>query len=213
MQYDVRAKLNKLDSQKYRNLRVQEVDWKLNEAQLILINQMYKASNLKEINEVVVSNYDLGSYVDEGENVFSFQMPENYLHYISGYANIKKHNCDFKRANLFQKQFYDIHVDSQFDSSSYEWREVMYSLSNNRLLAYTDGTFEIGDVHINYVRIPKRIVSLDEYNMPNGELVTYTDCELHVNLHNMLVDIAVMIIAGDLQMQDVTMKINKIKLN
>ena len=68
-------------------------------------------------------------------------------------------------------------------------------------------------MHINYVRIPKRIVSLDEYNMPNGELVTYTDCELHVNLHNMLVDIAVMIIAGDLQMQDVTMKINKIKLN
>lgn len=213
MQYDVRAKLNKLDSQKYRNLRVQEVDWKLNEAQLILINQMYKASNLKEINEVVVSNYDLGSYVDEGENVFSFQMPENYLHYISGHAYIKKHNCDFKRANLFQKQFYDVHVDSQFDSSSYEWREVMYSLSNNRLLAYTDGTFEIGNVHINYVRIPKRIVSLDEYNMPNGELVTYTDCELHVNLHNMLVDIAVMIIAGDLQMQDVTMKINKIKLN
>jgi hypothetical protein len=33
MHYDFKQKLNKIDSQKHRNLKVPEIDWKLNEAQ------------------------------------------------------------------------------------------------------------------------------------------------------------------------------------
>ena len=37
MHYDFKQKLNKIDSQKYRNLLVPEIDWKLNEAQEVFV--------------------------------------------------------------------------------------------------------------------------------------------------------------------------------
>ena len=40
MHYDVKQKLNKVDSQQYRNLRVPEIDWKLNEAYEIFVKSV-----------------------------------------------------------------------------------------------------------------------------------------------------------------------------
>ena len=37
LQYDFKQKLNKVDSQQYRNLKIPEIDWKLNEAADIYI--------------------------------------------------------------------------------------------------------------------------------------------------------------------------------
>ena len=37
MHYDFKMKLNKIDSEQYRNLRIPEIDWKLNEALEIFI--------------------------------------------------------------------------------------------------------------------------------------------------------------------------------
>ena len=37
MHYDFKQKLNKIDSQKYRDLIVPEIDWKLNEAQEVFV--------------------------------------------------------------------------------------------------------------------------------------------------------------------------------
>ena len=41
MHYDFKQKINKIDSQKYRNLRIPEIDWKLNEAQEIFIKTVF----------------------------------------------------------------------------------------------------------------------------------------------------------------------------
>ena len=40
MHYDFKQKLNKIDNQAYRNLRVPEIDWKLNEALDIFIKRV-----------------------------------------------------------------------------------------------------------------------------------------------------------------------------
>ena len=37
MHYDVKMKLNKVDSQQYRNLIIPQVDWILNEAQELFV--------------------------------------------------------------------------------------------------------------------------------------------------------------------------------
>ena len=48
MQYDIKFKLNKVDSQQYRNLRIPELDWVINEAYEIFV---------KSIAEPRTSNY------------------------------------------------------------------------------------------------------------------------------------------------------------
>ena len=42
MHYDFKTKLNKIDSQQYRNLRIPEIDWKLNEAQELFVKMIAK---------------------------------------------------------------------------------------------------------------------------------------------------------------------------
>ena len=42
MHYDLKLKLNKLDSNQYRNLLVPEIDWVLNEAETIFIKSIAK---------------------------------------------------------------------------------------------------------------------------------------------------------------------------
>jgi hypothetical protein len=117
------------------------------------------------------------------------------------------------RADLIPKQHIDIHVDSELDSSSFEWRQVNYNFSEGYMLMYANNTFNVVQAHITYIRLPKRIVSLPSYKLPNGETVTYQDCELHESLHNEIVDLAVLIASTDLQMKDINIKEQKVKLN
>ncbi len=58
MHYDFKQKLNKIDSQQYRNLRVPEIDWKINEAYEVFV---------KSIAEPRVNNhlgFDVESAID-----------------------------------------------------------------------------------------------------------------------------------------------------
>ena len=43
MHYDFKKKLNKIDSQQYKNLLVPEIDWTLNEAAEIFVKDIIKA--------------------------------------------------------------------------------------------------------------------------------------------------------------------------
>lgn len=233
MQLDVRMKLNKLDSQKYRELQVQEVDWKLYEAELLIIKKYYDSMQFDRIMEVVVTEEQLFPSPAIVENICRFKLPLDFLHYISGHVLIFKNNCykivDVEssaeilalpkpetitvRADLIPKSFVDIHVDSVLDSSSFEWRQVNFNFAGNDMLLYIDDSFSVVRPHITYIRKPARIVSLPSYQLPGGEILTYKDCELHESLHNEIVDLAVLIASTDLQMKDIQSKENKVKLN
>jgi hypothetical protein len=279
MQYDVRMKLNKLDSQKYRELRPQEVDWILWESQLLTIKKYHETFQHDKIKEIVIANRVLTTSNHQLDTTFA-SLPMDFLHYISGYVWIAKRGCvniissnliteisvteynpvtdmleaalpptppeattsfcntvqipggltDTKeidivancgrrikgtivRADLLPKQHVEIHRDSSLDVSSFEWRQVNYNFAGNNMILYLDGTFFIYEPIITYVRKPKRIVSLPSYQLPNGDVVTYQDCELHESLHNEIVDLAVFIASTNLQMKDIQLKQNKVKLN
>lgn len=234
MHYDLKQKLNKLDSQRYKNLKIQEIDWKLNEAMGIFIkviaeprikNKLGFEMNQRTIDDIrtiVVNTADTGGTVPTAFNSTSYSvpLPENYLYY----ANIdlmiaSKGNCkSVKMEDIIIRQHNDDHENSPFDKSNFEWRAVNCRFFESGLRMFTDGTFTIDKVCFNYIRKPKYMHNAEDtaagqYSLPDGTLLTgFQDCELPEAVHSEIVDIAVLIIAGDLQVPDLQTKQFKLKL-
>ena len=49
MHWDFKLKLNKIDSSDFTNLQIPEIDWLLNEAQILFLKQRYGISNQKRM--------------------------------------------------------------------------------------------------------------------------------------------------------------------
>ena len=47
MQYDLKFKLNKIDSSQYKNLRIPEIDWVLNESIELFVKILHNQDFLK----------------------------------------------------------------------------------------------------------------------------------------------------------------------
>lgn len=59
----------------------------------------------------------------------------------------------------------------------FKWREVLYRIAEDIIQVFTDGTFAINSVVIDYLRYPNRI-DVAGYKHFSGTLSTDVDCEL-----------------------------------
>jgi hypothetical protein len=233
MHYDYKTKLNRLDSQKYVNMRVPAIDWKLNEAQDIFIQMIASPryarsygfeSNQRTIDDlrtIVVNGFELPA-IPTSRNRFIVHLPvgvptNEYLHHISSYAHCVKGDCSMLiRTSLIQHD--DKAEESPFDKSSFEWEQVNMKIVNNDLILHTDGTFTITKVYLDFIRKPKFFHSAEDasptgYILPDGEtiLTGYQNCELPEILYKEIVDLAVLITTGDL-LPDYQAKQSKLQL-
>lgn len=228
MHFDFKIKLNKLDSARNRNLLPQEIDWVLNEALGIFINQKCNSKKYSDLEELMVINRSCSVAIfNVSENLYKADfstLTPSYMHYISGHAYLNKTDnicsTEDRYADLYIKELHQRTQFTAFEDSSYEWQEVACSFINTSgnaniaggLLLYTDGTFTIKNLVLNYIRTPKRI-AIATYSLPDGSTVTRQDCELSEVFHNQIVDLAVALAAGNLQMPDVNYKLQKISFN
>lgn len=230
MQYDFKDKLNKIDSQKYRNLRIQEVDWTLNEAQEILIKtiaeprfnpQLGVELNQRSIDDlytIVVEKYN-AVIVPFGDN-YSYRvvLPDNYWFLLNTDAIGVKGTCT-SSLKCIPRKHDEQPEDSPFDRSSFEWQETNFRHYQSGIRFFTDGTFTINNVYLDYILKPPYIhyasgVVGSSYNLPDGTTLSGTqDCILPQGIHRELVDVAVLIATGKLQMSDYQVKQAKVKMN
>jgi len=202
MHYDFKMKLNKIDSQKYRNLLIPEIDWKLNEAQEIFIKTIaqprYKNQlgfeinqrSIDDIREVVVNqDYSLNSCLTpvkiDNKTYITPPLPSDYWFYADSSACLTKQPCGTKiGAYVFIRQHGDLHEKSPFDESSYEWEEINGRYTQNGIKLFSDGTFTIDCFCLNYIRKPLYIhyaqgTTSGQYKLPNGSILTgKQNCEL-----------------------------------
>jgi len=234
MHYDYKQKLNKIDSQAYSNLRVPEIDWKINEALgifLKIIAQPRFKKNLGfEINQrtiddirTLVKNQSfqlsncLFAQVYDNKS-FLAELPDDYLFYVSSKAIVSKGNCKYVDVRSRLRQHDDEHEESLFDSSSFEWREVNIRFIENGIRIFTDGTFDVDALCLNYIRKPLFVHNANgyingTYNLPDGTVLTgVQDCELPEHTHGEIIDLAVLITTGDLENPNINLKQAKIKL-
>lgn len=212
MHYDYKQKLNKIDSSQNRNLKVPEIDWKLNEAMNIFIKMIaepkyspygFESSqrSIDSIRPIVVENKEL-TLSKLSDKVFSAALPDDYMIHLSSYGVCKKGTCSANiRTNIIQHD----DKETEFHISNFEWRELNIMFAGNTIQVLTDETFTVDKVYLSYVRMPKYIhTAVDfvggQYLMPDGEtqLTGYQNCELPIDVHNEVVDLAVLITTGDL---------------
>jgi hypothetical protein len=230
MHYDLKFKLNKVDSQQFRNLKVPEIDWALNEAQEVFIKNIAEPRtkngygfevnqrSIDDIRTIVVNNLTPLPTIPFDAKSNRVTLPVNYLYFLSGYACITKGDCETK-ARLYLKQHDDLHEESPFDCSSFEWGEVNIRFFENGLRVFNDATFIVDSIcEFNYIRKPRYIQNAQDYvggtyKLPNGTILTgFQNCELSEHTHREIVDIAVLILTGQMQIPDYQIKQAKISL-
>ena len=113
MHYDFKQKLNKIDSAQYRNLKVPEIDWKLNEAidlfvkivaePKIKVNLGFELTSriTDDIRNLVVDTESLSLTKLDDEHYLA-TLPAGYLYYVSmDTITIKKDSCLVKANKIF----------------------------------------------------------------------------------------------------------------
>ena len=225
MHYDFKKKLNKIDSQQNRNLLIPEIDWSLNEAVEIFIKSIAEPRtktyfgfelnqrSIDDIRTLVVNNQCL----IVNNNIVT--LPDNYLHFVKGEIIMSKNNCKNVKGKFKLRQHDDEFEDSPFDNSNFEWRTVNGVFFENGIKLYDDGTFTNEQLCISYIKKPLYIHNAEDfrngsYKLPSGIILNGSvNCELPEHTHREIVDIAVMIATGELQIPDYELKMNKLRLN
>ena len=231
MQYDIKFKLNKVDSQQYRNLRIPELDWVINEAYEIFVKSVAepRTSNylgfetsqrtIDDIRTIVVNDKNIiPTKLDNKTYVLS--LPQDYMFYISASVVITKKNCSDRIARAIIRQHDDRFEISPFDDSSFEWKEINIRFYEEGIKLFTDGTFEIKEVRLNYIRKHAYIHNAQDflptgsYKLPSGTVLTgIQNSELPEHTHREIVDIAVLILTNNLELPTYQLKQAKVNLN
>lgn len=231
MQYDIKFKLNKIDSEQYKNFRIPELDWAINEAEEIFVKSIAepRTSNylgfeinqrtIDDIRTIVVNDATIVPIKINNET-YKVSLPQDYMFYISANVIISKEKCADRTARAILRQHDDRFEASPFDTSSFEWKEVNIRFYEDGIKLFTDGTFEIKEVKLNYIRKRKYIHNAQDflptssYKLPSGVILTGTqNCELPEHTHREIVDIAVLILANNLDSPNYQLKQAKINLN
>lgn len=220
MHYDFKQKLNKIDSQKYRNLKVPEIDWKLNEAQEIFVKMIAQPRlksqlgfevnqrTIDDIRTIVIDQVKGGGIIPTVFNSVSYNaaLPDDYWFYANSKAYCTKGSCVDVRLPTKEIDHDDEAEESPFDKSSFEWRQVNVRFNSAGLRLFTDGTFSITELVMSYLKQPRVIYNAQDYvggtyTTLDGVVLTGTQsCELPVRVHREVVDLAVLITAGDLNL-------------
>ncbi len=225
MHYDFKKKYNKIDSQQNRNLLIPEIDWTLNEAYELYVKMIAQPRtksylgfevnqrSIDDIRTIVINNNCLNVV----NNVVT--LPIDYWHYVKGHADISKGTCLNVRAKFHVRQHDDDFENSPFDNSNFEWRTVNGLFYQNGIQVYTDGTFKVNKVCIDYIKKLTYIHNAEDfrggtYKLPSGVTLTGSvNCELPEHTHREIVDIAVLLASGEIQSPGYELNINKLKLN
>ncbi len=233
MHYDLKQKLNKIDSQRYRNLEVPEIDWKLNEAQEVFVKIVAEPRlasvvgfevnqrTIEDIRTIVVDQkkgqgQSITIYDNEDKSYIA-TLPTDYWFLTNARLYATKGSCTAS-LDIVPVQHDDLAEQSLFYKSSFFWRTVNIRFNNEGIRIFTaGGDFIPNEICLEYLIQPPLIHNAaawdeDGYEV-DGVVVTGTqDCILPSRTHKEVVDIAVAIIAGDLTLPDYLIKRSKVNM-
>ncbi len=225
MHYDFKRKLNKIDSQKNRNLLVPEIDWLLNEAAELFVKKVAQPKTENglgfESSQRIID--DIKSIVTEGTWLpvtnSLITLPTDYLYFVRCRVRLSKNNCKSQEAVLYIREHRDLFEESTFYNANFEWREVNGVYNSQGIQSFTDGTFTIDEAKLTYIRKWPYFHNAQDFNGGsyanlNGVILTGTvQCDLPIHVHREIVDIAVMLAASEVPTSDLQVKSSKLGFN
>lgn len=231
MHYDFKSKLNKVDSATFRNMKIPEIDWKLNEALnlyilLIAVPRLRNQFGVETIQRTIDDLYPLIVNAESlsevtpspsGRTVYS--LPSDYFHYLSLDIEADKATCTGRKMNVNVIRHGSEDESLEFYKSSFEWSEINIRFYEEGITAFTPD-FTISSAKMDYLKKHPFIHNADNfltggYKLPDGVIsITGTqDCILPDKTHYEIVDLAVLITTGDLVIPtSYQLKMNKLKI-
>ena len=221
LHYDFNVKLDKVDSLQNVNFLPAEIDWILNEAISLITKQKFGTNNSKrtgfEGNEkriqdlktlhikcpTVVQPAIIPASVNDGRyEVKLSDLEFDFLFLTRGTAKATKTGCGSKILGLKEVQNDDLNdiLDDPFWKPSFEWKVVPVNFGRTDTLAedkgslylYTNEDFTIDEVYLEYIKVPNKI-SIGGYpDINTGVVKPVVECDLPQEIHNEIVDIAVL---------------------
>ena len=190
MHYDVKLKLNSIDANKFESFSVPEIDWFLNEAERVWIKRIafprlqkaqsfeFNTRSTHDIREIVInpqkySSENLEVYNDSSYIYTIDNLDPKFWYFLSGHAEATKGTCTVSDLRLFDEQHDDLHEESLFSQSSFEWREINIRIIDKGILLFTDGTFKVSKLKINYLKKPRYMHNAQDFQ--NGQYNRLSD--------------------------------------
>jgi len=185
--YDIKLKLNKLDSEKRKDFNPAEIDWALNNWGIPqFIKTRYGINNylrygfeviqkrIEDLKELVVKSpttlQPAVTATSLGGNLYEVKissLAKDYLFFIRGRATISKTGCTDKKVKVTQIQHDDLDsaLDSHLYAPDWNWGIVLMvegqSTTDDKgsFYFYTDknNSFTVKDFCPEYIRQPKQV--------------------------------------------------------
>ena len=241
MAYDFKLKLDKVDTEQKRNLKDWEVDWFLNDAIQVFLNQTVGGNNIRltgfeeeqrridDVRTLVIKSPTslqpgIAPITVTTNEVYELPLSElefDYYQLIRLRVNLAKTGCSSKNVGVTQIQHDDLNeaLLSPFHQPSFLWGDVLttYGVSsttpnNGSIYFYTDG-FSVTSCFPDYIKRPNR-VWVGTYNTLDGTLTVgdpVVNCDLPEQVHPRITDLAVDIVTGVIQSPNM-MQYTKAKL-
>jgi len=210
MQYDLKTKLNKVDSQQYTNLLIPEIDWVLNRATEIFVKEVILSRRTDFVMvEASQRNIDDIRTIIKPATIFltsnTITLPPDYWHFLDGNISFTKGTCTGLKARFYPKEHKEEYGESPYDNTSSKWRRVVGVFEGNTIICENTEGLVFNAINLEYIKKLSYIHNAEDftggtYTNLQGTVLTGTqDCELPAQTHSEIVDIAVLLIAKSIE--------------
>lgn len=231
MHYDFKIKMDRVDTLNNPDFNILEIDWLLNEAQLVFLKQRYGMNNSKHqgfestqkrIDDLSTLHIKFpeqsGIPVIFEQGIYEAALNNlkyKYLFFLRAEVDVLLEGCA-KRIPIKFIQSDDLSecLKDPFNSSSLDY--IIYNVGRSSLNEGTSiylypGKYTLSTLYPEYVKYPSRI-TYGNYTYIDGNTYTQTNCELPEQTHPEIVDIAVQLAALNVENPEY-IQLKNMKLN
>lgn len=209
MIYQFKLQAQRVDTKTSAGLAIAQIIIYLNMGMEQLLKRRYSTNNnyqasleaiqkrIDEWQRLIVPHEDLPlSLFKDYDNVYFANLKDTkqrYLFLLRTHFEGSKDKCNKQRINTFFSASDDLNVDLDNPDAkpNFDWRETLHRLAEDKILAYSDGTFSLDIANIDYLRYPKPIDAKGFKHFDGTDSVDQ-ECELPAFLHSEIINEAIL---------------------
>lgn len=172
--YKYKLEVNKLDSQDFVDLPLPTILTLLNKGILMYVDAVYGVNNIfrqgvessqrriDDLQDIIVKDYS-STYVSSDFNKYYAPLADNYLHLLRSWSTADKSSCNCTDRKLRNIEYSNDELNDILISKdpnrypSFEWKELPVNISQDKVWAYTDGTFVPTKCYTTYLKYPNQV--------------------------------------------------------
>jgi len=178
--------LNKLDSHDYDNIESWQINSAFNIAQLTWVRRnLHGANYFREgdesskirIDDFQVLLHDVDLSLQKKDKYYeAYPLPANYFMFKRLDVKAKKGCCDEQDMIVYLAEHANISLilNDDFRKPSFEWRETICTLKENKIQIWTNNEFDISKATLVYYILPPEIRLAGAYDINTQQIATTT---------------------------------------